>query len=632
MKNKTTKRVLDLNQNKIMKNSRNLFQMGVIMLFVIALVVGLTGCESRRHPITIAKNTPENTQTASQDQTKTPTLSSTPAQMQQPTQELGIGSEMINPKDNAEMVYVPAGEFMMGSDDSDAGADESPAHKVNVDAFWMYKHEVTNAQFADFLNSEGNQVESGMNWLNEWDSDARIHQSEGAWIPDVGFANHPVVEVSWYGAAAYCQWVGGRLPTEAEWEKAARGADGRTYPWGNDDVTCTKANYCDKNCPGDWADSHQDDGYSGTAPVGSFPDGVSPHGVLDMAGNVEEWVVDWYDENYYSQSSNIDNPQGPTSGNLRVLRGGNWFNGVRLLRTSTRNRYYPDSAQFNIGFRCVFDEETQPEETITESLKNEVDGAELVLVPRGMFLMGSEDSDAKLNEAPQHMVFMDSFWVYKHEVTNAQFAAFLSAEGNEMEGDVTWLDVDGVDVHIHQSEEQWVPDASYEEHPVVHVSWFGAAAYCQWAGGHLPTEAEWEKAARGADGRTYPWGYDAITGAKANYCDKNCPKDRADMNQDDGYSLTAPVGSFPDGASHYGALDLAGNVWEWVADWYDGDYYSQPGNTDNPQGPPDGDYKIMRGGSWDREENLLRSSYRGVGSPDGSYFNTGFRCVLDQNN
>ena len=138
------------------------------------------------------------------------------------------------------MVLIPAGEFTMGSEDSNADSDEAPEHTVYLDAYWIYKHEVTNAQYAEFMNDQGNQTEDGVTWLDSGEDDARIHQSSGDWIPDSGYGDHPVVEVSWYGAQAYCEWAGGRLPTEAEWEKAARGTDGRTYPWGEQDPNCNR--------------------------------------------------------------------------------------------------------------------------------------------------------------------------------------------------------------------------------------------------------------------------------------------------------------------------------------------------------------------------------------------------------
>lgn len=245
---------------------------------------------------------------------------------------LGIDSTMVNPVDGAEMVYVPAGEFLMGSEDDDAENDESPEHTVYLDAYWIYQTEVTNAQYRQCVDEGECDVPSVVDQFNN---------------PD--FDDHPVVYVSWFDADTYCQWVGGRLPTEAEWEKAARGTDGRKFPWGDTGVTGEKANYCDVNCEYEWLDTSQDDGYKRTAPVGSYPNGASPYGALDMAGNVMEWVGDWYDGDYYGQSPST-NPQGPDSGEYRMLRGGSWFSNEWLLRASNRYGFVPGSGAS--GFRC----------------------------------------------------------------------------------------------------------------------------------------------------------------------------------------------------------------------------------------------------------------------------------------
>jgi len=170
------------------------------------------------------------------------------------------------------MVYVPAGEFIMGSDEGDS--DEQPVHTVYLDAFYIDKYEVTNAQYRRC-------VEAGAYSLP--------HSTDR--YTDPNYAEYPVVYVDWYQAEAYCRWAGKRLPTEAEWEKAARGTEGRIWPWGNA-FDGSKVNSCDKNCPYDYNDASVDDGYADTAPVGSYPAGASPCGALDMAGNVWEWVAD----------------------------------------------------------------------------------------------------------------------------------------------------------------------------------------------------------------------------------------------------------------------------------------------------------------------------------------------------
>jgi formylglycine-generating enzyme required for sulfatase activity len=233
------------------------------------------------------------------------------------------------------MVYLPAGEFTMGSDEG--SRDELPVHAITLDAFYIDKTEVTNAQFAQFLNEGGNQEEGGATWLNVEDEDCLIAESGGQYRPKSGYADHPVIEVTWYGATAYCQWAGRRLPTEAEWEKAARGVEGRAYPWG-EGIDCGLANY--GGCVGE------------TVAVGSYPTAASPYGALDMAGNVYEWVIDWYDSRYYAASPR-DNPQGPDSGSFRGVRGGSWVNGEKRVRAAARFNNAPSNPLNNVGFRCA---------------------------------------------------------------------------------------------------------------------------------------------------------------------------------------------------------------------------------------------------------------------------------------
>jgi serine/threonine-protein kinase len=226
----------------------------------------------------------------------------------------------INPKDDAEMVYVPAGAFTMGSSDADmyADDDEKPAHQVTLDGYWIYKNEVTVGQYKKFCAATGHKMPKA---------------------PQGGWTNtHPIVNVSWDDAQAYCAWAGVKLPTEAQWEKAARGTDGRIYPWGNVWDT-DKA-----NAYGAYGDQ--------TTPVGSFPKGASPYGCLDMAGNVWEWCQDWYGSDYYA-SSPTSNPTGPVSGQNRVLRGGSWYDNSNRCRSANRNSDDPSGRYPDSGFRCV---------------------------------------------------------------------------------------------------------------------------------------------------------------------------------------------------------------------------------------------------------------------------------------
>lgn len=274
-------------------------------------------------------------------------------------------------------------------------------------------------------------------------------------------------------------------------------------------------------------------------------------------------------------------------------------------------------------------EESMPTSTPTiepilesESMRvNPMDGAVMVVVPEGEFLMGSEDGDAFDHEKPKHIVYLDTYWIYQHPVTNAQFAAFVEATNYittaELDGS-SRVRVDGMFNTV--SGAYWsAPEGpssdlvGRQDHPVVHVSWFDAEAYCEWAGGRLPTEAEWEKAARGTDGRRFPWG-------------NQSPICRLANNDDQCFGGTSPVGSTPDGVSPYGALDMAGNVWEWVADWYAEDYYRRSPYK-NPTGPEFGEFRGTRGGFWNLVERFQRVTHRGISEPDEAISNQGFRCV-----
>lgn len=270
---------------------------------------------------------------------------------QQVTNIPALGDTQTRPKDGAIMVYVPAGQFEMGS------RQERPIHTVALDTFWIDQTEVTNAMFTAFLNERGNQIEEDVSW---WEPGAGhrgiiygyIDEDDDMFYPRTGYEEFPVIEVSWYGAAAYCAWVGGRLPTEAEWEYAARGTQGWEYPWGNT-FDGLRVNYCDVNCTYAWKDTNFDDGFSRWGPVGSYPDGASWCGALDMAGNVWEWVGDWWSGVYYARSP-TENPQGPEFGALRVARGGSWFDEDWKVSTSLRKALTPSSYRMHwVGFRCV---------------------------------------------------------------------------------------------------------------------------------------------------------------------------------------------------------------------------------------------------------------------------------------
>jgi formylglycine-generating enzyme required for sulfatase activity len=260
-------------------------------------------------------------------------------------------------------VYIPAGKFVMGAADSDpyAKANERPRHTVILDAFWVDRTEVTNAMFTSFVTATGYKTQAERNgqgyaWTgSKWEltSGTDWQHPNGPTTTLAGLDNHPVVQMSWVDVQAYCQWAGRRPITEAEWEKAARGTDGQRYPWGNQLPAGTLLNFADRNLNTDWADKKIDDGYELTAPVGSYPDGASPYGVLDMAGNAWEWVADWDGEYAYSIQTN---PTGPLMGTQKILRGGSWYDRMEYVRAAYRPPISLDATYSNMGFRCAASE------------------------------------------------------------------------------------------------------------------------------------------------------------------------------------------------------------------------------------------------------------------------------------
>jgi serine/threonine-protein kinase len=229
----------------------------------------------------------------------------------------------VREKDDMAMVYVAGGTFEMGS--TQGNADEQPVHSVTLDGFWIDRTEVTNVQYTGCVAAGVCSLPSESGSF-----------SRDSYYGDSQYAEYPVIWVSWDDATTYCEWAGGRLPSEAEWEVAARGPDGHVYPWGNDPPDDTLLNY----------NHHVGD----TTRVGSYPKGQSWVGALDMAGNVWEWVNDWYGS--YPSELQV-NPVGPASGQARVLRGGSWKRNERAVRAALRNNDTPVNRYDDVGFRCV---------------------------------------------------------------------------------------------------------------------------------------------------------------------------------------------------------------------------------------------------------------------------------------
>jgi eukaryotic-like serine/threonine-protein kinase len=359
------------------ENPRTVVWIGGMVVFLLLLLLIVSLIEGRRsRPLAIGVQPIEtvdawlvNTSKSTEAERLTPMATTTAqpviAQTSVPTrtssinQAIGIAETLKNPADGAEMVYVPEGVFVMGSNDRDAYDDEKPMHFVHLDSFWIYQYEVTNDLFATFVKETGYLTTAetqGYSFL--WQDRSWVMQPDTHWAAPhgpgssiEGFGDHPVAHISYNDAVAYCEWAGGRLPTEAEWEKTARGVKSLKYPWGNSSVTGEKANFCDVHCSYDWADINQDDGFAYTAPVGSFLKGISPYGALDMAGNVWEWVEDWYDEKFYHTSPSR-NPSGPPSGVFRAVRGGSWMDKKNDVRVTYRDGIKPNFSSLHSGFRC----------------------------------------------------------------------------------------------------------------------------------------------------------------------------------------------------------------------------------------------------------------------------------------
>lgn len=479
----------------------------------------------------------------------------------------------LNDAVSMTLMRVPAGSFVMGSALLDS-PDVHPEHTITLEEYLIGKYDVTNAQWAAFAQA------SGISYT----------------IPP-GRDNYPVVNVSWDDATAFSKWLWlqtglhTQLPTEAQWEKAARTTDGRLYPWGNDIYPGPRLINFDSNV-------HD------ATPVGKYsPASDSVYKVADMAGNVWNWTSSLYKPYPYAADDGRESSQG--SGK-RVIRGGSYLMPAGLVASPIRGAASPTETSADWGFRVVAASPGAKKHGApvvlpqTNSLILSIQGGvgiTLVKVPAGEFAMGGLeiDKNAAANEKPEHKVKLDDYLIGKYDVTNAQYAVFAAA-----------------------TDRNWKLPAGKENDPVVNVTWDDAAAFCQWASQvsgrkvSLPTEAQWEKAARGTDGRFYPWGNQAPDNNLLNFNLK--------------ISTTTPVGQYsPAGDGPYGSADMAGNVLQWTSTRAASYPYKADDGREDPasRGP-----RVYRGSSYTDPAHAARASVRAWQPPTFSNKFLGFRIVV----
>jgi len=464
-----------------------------------------------------------------------------------------------------EMVLVPPGCFMMGSDSGNSS--QKPAHKICFDQpFWLDTYEVTQEQFKRL-------------------------GGKTALAPKFAGAKRPVEYVSWFEARDFCDRREARLPTEAEWEYAARGPDNLTYPWGNDFVTGNMVYVANSN--------------KQTAEVGSKPGDVSWIGAYDLGGNVSEWTSSIIKNYPYNPTDGRENNT-DTEGS-RIIRGGSW-EGLEGGGMAV-NRYWngPSNHSESWGFRCVRPYDSVPAVSATtpptagapvsavstvaankqwKPITQNFNGVEMALVPPGCFMMGNSRSND--NDSPATKICFDApFWIDRYEVTNEQFSHF-----------------NGKAVH----EGRWTDD----KRPREYITWFEARDFCAARGSRLPTESEWEYAARGPDNLFYPWSNDVGSDSLSNVVR------RANAN-----GQTAEVGSKPGGMSWVGSMDMLGNVWEWVSTIYKPYPYRADDGRENASDTSSD--RVIRGGSLN--DDFIYSTLRTKAAPSNSGHILGFRCA-----
>jgi formylglycine-generating enzyme required for sulfatase activity len=478
-------------------------------------------------------------------------------------------------------VAISGGSFLMGSSSSE-DKDADPPHLVTVSSFQIDAYEVSVSEYDQC-------VSSGACSKPPANADSECNYGTTR-------TTHPMNCVSWQEALTYCTWQKKRLPSEAEWEFAARGSKGNEYPWGSTTPTCQHANWtAGTAAPGCG---------SGTSPVGTHLLGATAAGVHDLGGNVEEWMLDYGAK--YTGIPGAD-PAGPVSGTQRVVKGGSWDLSTDHMMHGAHREFVSPTERLNwLGFRCVTGPMPLPNALMYKALPPPTPAAPpaptapsdqdaMIPIKGGDFTMGDA---SQTNASPAHKVSLTAYSIDKYEVTAKRYASCVAS---------------GMCTAPTMSE----PECTYgktgkENYPINCVTWDEAKSFCSWNKKRLPTEAEWELAARGPSGRTYPWGSDAPSCSKASF--KGC-----------GTGGPGLIGQHGLGISYYGVHDMAGNVDEWVKDWFA--TYSA-GATVDPTGPSSGTKRTIRGGNW--KEDLGLQSYARWSS-DRAATTIGFRCAKTGN-
>ena len=489
--------------------------------------------------------------------------------------------ETAEPEMQDEANQLPAEEFTAATEDTSApntlpvSAEKAVIAKADNALLFLTENDVLASVYAVSVGQYEMCVKDGECEMPEaLDEFAYPGLGEKA-------ADLPMVFVTHEDAAAYCEWAGMRLPTLAEWQTAAAPTEGFKATPSTMNAVGTNRRRALRST----------DQLALTVPVTSYRSRSSLYGMVQMLGNVWEW---------------IDAGEG-----VSLAAGGAWNSYPETINVEAQLETFPGYAADNIGFRCFVDAErlTPDRFEISEQDINELmnpgvrktDDAQMVAIPGDTFTMG--DPRGAIDEKPAHEVTLSDYWIDAYEVTNGQYALCVA---------------DGVCTEPHEVKSfrrtSYYGNPEFDNYPVIYVDWSQAAAYCEWAGGRLPTEAEWEYAAKGPEGNAYPWG-NTFVAANLNYSGNG--------NYD-----TLAVDANPDDVSSFGVYNLGGNVSEWVADRYQENWYSTTNQPIDPTGPDYGNYRVIRGSSAQTAENNARTADRFYAIGTSFALDRGFRCVV----